>query len=156
MIHDVRVTPLKQIVDDRGKIMHMLRTDGDGYAGFGEIYFSCVHPGVVKGWHVHDRMVLNYAVPLGKIRLVLYDDRPGSPSRGQIQEIEMGPDHYVRVTIPPLVWNGFLGLGTETAIVANCASIPHDPDEIRRMHPHENTIPYRWHPDGKPPSPFDR
>ncbi|MBL0348756.1 MAG: dTDP-4-dehydrorhamnose 3,5-epimerase family protein [Elusimicrobia bacterium] len=144
MIHDVRITPLKQILDERGRIMHMLRSDGAGFFGFGEIYFSCVLPNVVKGWHVHERMVLNYAVPYGKIRLVLYDDRPESPSRGGIQEIEMGPDHYVRVTIPPLVWNGFIGLGRETSIVANCASIPHDPLEIRRLDPFDNAIPYRW------------
>lgn len=147
MIHDVCIHPLKQIVDGRGKIMHMLRADDLGFSGFGEIYFSGVHPGVVKGWHIHKRMVLNYAVPHGQIKLVLYDDRPESPSRGKIQEILLGqPDHYARVTIPPRVWNGFQGFGTEMAIVANCASIPHDPDEIDRLDPHHSSIPYRWDP----------
>lgn len=145
MIHDVRIHPLKQIVDARGKIMHMLRADDPAFSGFGEIYFSGVHPGVVKGWHIHKRMVLNYAVPHGQIKLVLYDDRPESPSRGKIQEILLGPpDHYVRVTVPPRIWNGFQGLGTEMAIVANCASIPHDPDEIHRLDPHDPSVPFRW------------
>lgn len=144
MIHDVKITPLKQIVDERGKIMHMLRSDSPNFSTFGEIYFSCVHPNVVKGWHIHKKMILNYAVPYGKIKLVLYDDRPGSPSKGQVQEIEMGPDNYVLVTIPPMVWNGFQGKGDVTAIVANCSSIPHDPQEIERIDPHQNPIPYKW------------
>lgn len=144
MIDGVTITPLRQIHDERGKVMHMLRSTDPHFRQFGEIYFSCVYSGVVKAWHVHDRMVLNYAVPVGKIKFVLYDDRDGSPTRGEVQEIFMGPDHYCLVTVPPLVWNGFKGVGGEMAVVANCASIPHDPDEIRRLPPDDPSIPYDW------------
>lgn len=144
MIDGVTITPLRQIHDERGKVMHMLRSTDPHFQQFGEIYFSCVYPGVVKAWHVHDRMVLNYAVPVGKIKFVLYDDREGSPTRGEVQEIFMGPDHYCLVTVPPLVWNGFKGVGGEMAVVANCASIPHDPTEIRRLAPDDPSIPYDW------------
>lgn len=144
MIEGVIITPLKQIIDERGKIMHMLRCDSPVFSSFGEIYFSCVYPGVIKGWHIHRQMILNYAVPYGHIKLVLYDDRENSPTRGEIQEIFMGPDNYCLVSIPPLVWNGFKGIGTEMAIVANCASIPHDPEEIERMDPFDAKIPYEW------------
>jgi len=144
MIEGVRVTPLRQIPDERGKVMHMLRADADGFAGFGEIYFSCVYPGAVKAWHLHRRMVLNYAVPHGKIKFVLYDDRAKSATKGVVQELFLGPDNYFLVTVPPLVWNGFKGLGTEMAIVANCASIAHDPDEIVREDPQASAIPYDW------------
>lgn len=144
MIDGVKVTPLKQIVDERGKVMHMLRSDADGFAGFGEIYFSCVHPGAIKGWHIHKEMVLNYAVPHGNIKFVLYDDRPGSATRGELQEMFLGPDNYCLVTVPPMIWNGFKGIGTETALVANCASIPHRPDEIERLDPFHPSIPYDW------------
>jgi len=144
MIDGVRITPLRQIVDERGAILHMLRSDAPHFEGFGEIYFSMVHPGVIKGWHIHERMTLNYAVPVGTIKLVLYDDREGSPTHGEVQEIVLGERNYQLVTIPPRVWNGFKGVGTETALVANCASIPHDPEEIRRLDPLENHIPYDW------------
>lgn len=144
MIDGVVITPLRQFADERGKVMHMLRADAAHFQGFGEIYFSCVHPGAIKAWHIHKKMTLNYAVPHGKIKFVLYDDREGSPTKGEVQEIFMGPDNYCLVTVPPLVWNGFKGVGTETAIVANCASIPHDPDEIERMNPFDPAIPYDW------------
>ncbi len=122
----------------------MLRRDWDVFEGFGEIYFSCVFPGKIKAWHIHKRMTLNYAVPLGEIRFVLYDDRPDSPTRGEVQEMVLGPDTYCLVTVPPMIWNGFKGLGSETSIVANCATIPHDPDEIVRRDPMDSTIPYDW------------
>jgi dTDP-4-dehydrorhamnose 3,5-epimerase len=144
VIDGVRVTPLRQINDERGKVMHMLRSDAEGFTGFGEIYFSTVFPGAIKGWHIHKRMTLNYAVPCGHIKFVLYDDREGSPTRGALQELFLGPDNYVLVTVPPLIWNGFKGVGTDVALVANCASIPHDPAEIDRRDPFDPSIPYDW------------
>ena len=144
MIDGVRVVPLNQFADERGKVMHMLKCDSPGFKGFGEIYFSTVYPGAIKGWHIHRRMVLNYAVPHGHIKLVLYDDREGSPTKGELQELFLGPDNYCLVTIPALVWNGFKGIGTEMALVANCATIPHDPGEIDRLDPFDQRIPYDW------------
>lgn len=144
MIEGVKITPLRQIPDERGKIMHMLRCDAEGFQGFGEIYFSCVYPGAIKGWHIHKKMTLNYAVPHGHIKFVLYDDRPDSPTKGELQELFLGPDSYFLVTVPPMVWNGFKGIGTEMAIVANCASIAHDAEEIDRLDPFDPSIPYNW------------
>lgn len=144
MIDGVKITPLRQIHDERGKVMHMLKTTDEHFDQFGEIYFSCVYPDVVKAWHLHQTMTLNYAVPVGRIKFVLYDDRPSSPTKGEVQELILGPDNYLLVTVPPLVWNGFKGLGTEMSLVANCASIPHDPHEISRVDPDNNSIPYDW------------
>lgn len=144
MIKDVLIKELKQINDERGKIMHMLRADDPYFEKFGEIYFSIVYPGVVKGWHIHKEMTLNYAVVSGMIKLVLYDPRKDSKTKGEIQEIFMGEDNYVLVKIPPGIWNGFKGVGTKPAIVANCATIPHRPDEIERLDPVKNDIPYDW------------
>ncbi len=144
MIEGVVITPLRQILDERGKIMHMMRCDAPHFQQFGEIYFSCIHPGAIKAWHIHERMTLNYAVPHGKIKFVLYDDRAGSSTRGEVQEIFLGPENYCLVTVPPLVWNGFKGIGEELSIVANCATLPHDPTEINRRDPFDASIPYEW------------
>ncbi len=144
MIDGVAVRPLRQIPDERGKIMHMLRADAPHFEQFGEIYFSCVYPGAIKAWHIHKAMTLNYAVIVGRIKLVLYDDREHSPTRGELMELFIGDGNYVLVTIPPRIWNGFKGVGTETAIVANCATLPHDPEEIERMDPFTDRIPYCW------------
>ncbi len=144
MIEGVHIRPLKQIPDERGKVMHMLRSDDPWFEKFGEIYFSTVNPGAIKGWHLHQRMTLNYAVVAGMIKLVLYDDREASPTRGELMELFTGEDNYALITIPPGIWNGVKGIGVEPAIVANCASEPHDPEEIVRLDPLSEEIPYDW------------
>ena len=144
MIEGVTVTPLKQIFDERGKVMHMLRADSEIYSNFGEIYFSCTHPGAIKAWHMHKLMTLNYAVIFGEIKFVLYDNRPDSSTKGVIQEFFLSPENYCLITVPPLIWNGFKGVGSKTSIVANCATIPHDPNEIERRPAFDLSIPYNW------------
>ena len=144
MIDGVKIKPLRKIPDERGYIMHMLRSDDPDFQRFGEIYFSTIYPGVIKAWHLHKEMTLNYAVVSGMIKLVLHDDRSDSPTRGDTQELFVGDENYQLVTIPPFVWNGFKGIGTKTAIVANCATLTHDPDEILRKSPFDPSINYDW------------
>ena len=144
MIDGVVITPLQQIPDERGKIMHMMRSDDPHFERFGEIYFSMVYPGAIKAWHLHTKMTLNYAVVSGMIKLVLYDPRLSSPTKGEVQEIFLGEQNYARVKIPPGIYNGFKGVGTSPALVANCSTIPHDPAEIQRLDPFSKDIPYNW------------
>ncbi len=144
MIDGVIIKKLNRIPDERGCIFHMLRNTDPEFKTFGEIYFSMVYPGTVKAWHIHKKMTLNYAVPIGMIKLVLYDSRENSPTKGELMEIFMGEQNYCLVTVPPLVLNGFKGISTNAALVANCATHPHDPDEIIRKDPHSNEIPYNW------------
>lgn len=143
-IDGLRVRPRRRIADERGAIFHMLRADAEEFEAFGEIYFSLVYPGVVKGWHLHREMTLNYAVPSGMIKLVCYDDREGSSTHGNLVELHTGEMDYALITIPPGVWNGFKGAGVAPALVANCSTIPHRPDEIERLDPFDNHIPYDW------------
>ena len=144
MIEGVVITPLRQIFDERGKVMHMLRKDSPIFSEFGEIYFSCTYPGAIKAWHLHKEMTLNYAVIHGSIKCVLFDDRPNSKTRGCIEEYFLSPENYSLITVPPLIWNGWKGIGDETSIVANCATIPHDPSEIERKPVVDASIPYDW------------
>jgi len=143
-IDGVRITPLRRIPDERGAVLHMLREDSEAFERFGEIYFSMVYPGAVKAWHLHQEMTLNYAVPVGMVKLVLYDDRDASPTRGTTMELHLGELRYDLVTVPPLVWNGFKGEGTTPALVANCATIAHRPDEIVRADPFDHVSGYDW------------
>lgn len=144
MIEGVLIKPLRQIPDERGKIMHMLRADDPHFEKFGEIYFSVVYPDVIKGWHLHTKMTLNYAVVSGMVKLVLYDAREESPTKGELQELYIGEDNYALVRIPSGIYNGFKGIGVEPAIVANCSDIPHNPKEIQRVDPFSKDIPYDW------------
>ena len=142
-IHGVQIVPLGRIPDERGTIYHMLRRTDAHFIEFGEIYFTSIYRGVVKGWHRHRDMTLNYACISGRIKLVLYDDRAESPTRGGLMERFLGPDDYSLAVIPPGVWTGMKGM-TDEALVANCATHPHDPSRTERMDPFAGGIPYDW------------
>ena len=144
MIEGVIITPLKQIFDERGKVMSMMRNDSPIYSAFGEIYFSCIYSGAIKAWHMHTKMTLNYAVISGSIKCVLFDDRPNSKTRGKVQEHFLSPENYYLLTLPPLIWNGWKGIGDKVSIVANCANMAHDPKEIIRKSAFDKSIPYDW------------
>jgi dTDP-4-dehydrorhamnose 3,5-epimerase len=144
VIDGVEVIPLGRIPDERGTVYHMLKRTDAHFREFGEVYFSTVYPGVVKGWHRHREMTLNYACIFGRIKLALFDEREHSPTIGELQEVFLGPDNYALVVIPPGVWNGFKGMTDPHAIVANCCTHPHDPSRSDRLDPFENHIPYDW------------
>ena len=145
-IDGVQIVPLKKIPDERGTIYHMLRSSDPHFKKFGEIYFSKIYRGAIKGWHIHKEIDLNYCCLSGMIKLVLFDDRPQSPTKGNLMEIFLGEDNYVLVIIPVGVTNGHKGI-SETALLASCPTLPHDklsPGEMVRVDPHKNNIPYDW------------
>ncbi len=144
MIEGVKVTPLKQISDERGKVMHMMSEESTFFERFGEIYFSYTIPGAVKAWRLHKKMTLNYAVINGEIKCVLFDDRENSSTRGNIEEFFMSPENYFLLTVPPLIWNGWKSIGDKPSIIANCSTLKHDPNEIARKSSFDNSIPYKW------------
>lgn len=136
---------LKQIVDARGAVLHLWRADDPAAMPCGECYFSEVLPGVVKGWKRHCLQTQNLAVPVGRMKIVLFDERDDSVTRNQLCELELGrPDHYRRLRIPPGIWYAFRCMSEGPALIANCPDLPHDPAEGEQRPLNEPTIPYRW------------
>jgi dTDP-4-dehydrorhamnose 3,5-epimerase len=144
MIEGVKIVPLKIFPDERGAIMHGVRSDNI-LNEFGEIYFSKIYHNAIKGWHIHETLFLNYICVYGHVKLVLYDMRDNSPTKCELQEIFMGMDNYCLVHIPPGIANGTKSLWPPYSLVANVASEPHNPNvKYRRIHPDEGIIPYDW------------
>ena len=145
VIVGVEVLPLQQIVDERGAVLHMMRADSPLFHRFGEVYFSFVNPGIVKAWKRHRETTQHFAVPVGRIRLVLFDDRAGSASFGSLQELDSGqPDEYCLVKIPPQVWYGFKGISDTPAMIANITDLPHEPQESESVDVTDGPVAYRW------------
>jgi len=146
MIDGVVVKKLRAIPDERGRVMEILRSDDEFFSRFGQVYMTTAYPGVVKGWHYHKKQTDHLAVVKGMLKLVLYDDRDDSPTKGEINEFFLGEHNPVLVKIPPLVLHGFKCIGDEEAICINVPSEPYrseQPDEFR-VDPHQNDIPYVW------------
>ena len=144
MIDGIKITPLKVIKDNRGKVMHMLRKDSSIFSTFGEIYFSTIKTGAIKAWHLHQEATLNYTCVYGKVKLVLFDDREKSKTIGEYQELVLSPDNHRLITIPKNIWNGFKGVDSSESIIANCLTIPHDEKEMVRKDPSDSYFNYHW------------
>jgi dTDP-4-dehydrorhamnose 3,5-epimerase len=143
IIEGLIVTQLREIATLGGNVFHALKSSDEGYAGFGEAYFSTIQGGMIKPWKRHKQMTLNLVVPIGVIRFVLYDDRVGSSTKNQFTEVMLGnPGNYARLTVPPKVWMAFQGVAEGASWLMNIANIPHDPAESDRLL--LNEISYEW------------
>ncbi|MGB2768372.1 MAG: dTDP-4-dehydrorhamnose 3,5-epimerase family protein [Candidatus Zixiibacteriota bacterium] len=146
MIDGVVTRKLKVIPDERGRLMEILRSDDELFSRFGQVYMTTAYPGVVKGWHYHKVQTDHIAVVKGMLKLVLYDNRDNSPTKGEINEFFLGEHNPVLVKIPPLVLHGFKCISEEEAVCINVPSEVYSydqPDEFR-VDPHKNDIPYAW------------
>ena len=146
MIQGVNVKKLKVIPDERGRLMEILRSDDPLFLRFGQVYLTTAYPGVVKAWHAHSKQVDNIAVLSGMAKLVLYDPRTDSPTRGEIAEFFIGEHNPTLVQIPAGVFHGFKCLGQTECLAVNVATELYrydSPDEVH-LDPHQSEIPYDW------------
>jgi len=146
LIEGVAVKKLKPIPDDRGRVMEILRKDDDIFQQFGQVYLTTAYPGVVKAWHYHKLQTDHFCCISGMMKLVLYDNRNGSPTYGHINEFYLGKHNNAVVVIPPEVYHGFKCVGPAEAMVVNVPTHPYNhqsPDE-HRLDPHDSEIPYDW------------
>ena len=146
MIDGVKVKKLRVIPDERGRLMEILRSDDELFEKFGQVYMTAAYPGVVKAWHYHKVQTDNLAIVKGMMKLVLYDPREGSPTKGEVNEFFVGEHNPLLIQIPKNVYHGFKCISEGEAIAINCPTEPYnydEPDEYR-VDPHDNDIPYDW------------
>lgn len=145
LIEGVSVTSLKQIEDKRGAVFHVIKNDSDTFFEFGEAYFSKINRNVIKGWKYHKVMKQNFCVPYGRLKLVLYDNRQNSSTKGCINEFLLDDkENYKRITVPEEIWYSFKCLNEDYCLLLNIASIKHDKNESLQVDLKDNSIPYNW------------
>jgi dTDP-4-dehydrorhamnose 3,5-epimerase len=146
VIEGVATKKLLVIPDERGRLMECLRSDDELFIKFGQMYMTTTLPGVVKGWHLHHAQWDNIVCVKGMIKLVLFDEREGSPSKGQLDEFLLGEHGPLLVRVPPGVWHGWKCVSTDEAYIVNAPTEVYvydapDQDEL----PHDTPrIPYDW------------
>jgi dTDP-4-dehydrorhamnose 3,5-epimerase len=119
----VILTPLKQIYNPKGDILHAMKSCDPGFEGFGEAYFSTINQGNKKGWKKHTKMTLNLIVPLGEIKFVIFNEHTKI-----IFNVNLSQNNYQRLTVKPGLWVAFKGID-EKNMLLNLASIEHNPAE---------------------------
>jgi dTDP-4-dehydrorhamnose 3,5-epimerase len=146
MIEGVKTKKLRVIPDERGRLMEILRCDEEIFEKFGQVYVTTTYPGVIKGWHYHKVQTDNVTVVHGMLKLVLYDAREGSPTKGEVNEFFLGIHNPMLVQIPKGVYHGWKCVSQQEAIVVNSPSEPYNyekPDEYRVSFD-SPTVPYDW------------
>lgn len=146
MIDGVLIKQLRVIPDERGYLMEILRSDDSFFQSFGQAYLTVVYPDVVKGWHYHKVQTDHFCVVKGMAKVVLYDERAESPTRGEVNEFFIGEKNPAVLVIPNGVLHGMKGVGVEPALLLNLPTHAYDhanPDEFR-VPPHDNDVPYDW------------
>jgi dTDP-4-dehydrorhamnose 3,5-epimerase len=141
----VTYTEARQILSEKGAVLHLLRNDSPQFVKFGECYMSELFPKAIKAWKMHKMQTQNLTVPVGRIKLVLFDVRQDSETKNNFIELELGrPDSYYLVTIPPGVWYGFQSISNSNSLIVNCSDMPHDKEESVVMDITNSLIPYKW------------
>ena len=144
-IAGVSVSEVRHVPRDHGVLTEIFRPEWDPSGQpVVQIYQSRLFAGSLVAWSCHERTTDRLFVCEGLVKIVLFDDREGSKTRGKLQELYLGEDNHCLVKVPVGVWNGFKGVGLSPAYVVNCATIPHDPGEVERLDPHQSHIPYDW------------
>ncbi len=146
MIDGVVVKELKLIPDERGYLMEILRNDDDFFSKFGQCYVTAAYPGVVKAWHYHAVQTDHFCALTGMVKVVLYDSRNDSPTKGDVNEFFCGEQKRQLIVIPPGVYHGYKNIGTELSLLLNTPTEVYNyeqPDECR-LDPHDGSVPYDW------------
>jgi len=146
MIEGVKLKELKVLPDERGRLMEIMRSDDGFFQKFGQLYLTTAYPGVVKAWHYHKKQTDYFCVIKGMLKIVVYDEREGSPTKGEINEFFLGEYNLGLLQIPKGLWHGFKCISDTEAICLNCPTEVYDyqvPDEYR-ADPHKSHIPYDW------------
>ena len=144
-IEGLSLFPLKQISDERGAVYHFLKSTSPSFKGFGEAYYSKINESIVKGWKLHKSISQNFCVPYGRVKIVIYDDRVGSSTKGLVNEITLDDnENYNLLSMIPGLWYSFKCESEGFALLANIIDIEHSPEESMTLELGTKKIPYDW------------
>ena len=140
----VKVENLKNIKLTDGNVVKYLDNKSKFFKKFGEVYFSTIKNKSIKAWKLHFHMTQLFVVPVGCVKMVIYDNRPNSLTYLKTQEFILSPESYKMVQLPPDLWYGFQGQSIQEALIVNLTDIVHSPQESTKRDSFDPTVPYQW------------
>ena len=146
-IDGVSVREVRHVPRDHGVITEIFRPEWDPTGlPVVHIYQSRLYPGALGAWSCHQRSTDRLFVNQGQLKLVLFDGREDSKTRGFLMELHAGDARPSLVVVPPGVWHGLQNLGSTDALILNCPTEAYDykdPDHYRLAYDSAE-IPYTW------------
>jgi dTDP-4-dehydrorhamnose 3,5-epimerase len=146
-IDGVSIREVRHVPRDHGVITEIFRPEWDPTGlPVVQIYQSRLFPGALGAWSCHRRTTDRLFVNQGQLKVVLYDDREASPTKGSVMQLIAGDARPCLVVLPPGIWHGLHNVGHSDALVINCPTAAYDyedPDHYRLPFDSDE-IPYRW------------
>jgi dTDP-4-dehydrorhamnose 3,5-epimerase len=146
-IDGVSIREVRHVPRDHGVITEIFRPEWDptGLPVL-HIYQSRLFAGALGAWSCHQRTTDRLFVNQGQLKVVMYDDREGSRTKGTVMQLIAGDARPCLIVLPPGVWHGLQNVGNSDALVINCPTAAYDykdPDHYRL--PFDTPeIPYKW------------
>jgi len=147
LIDGVRVREIKNVPKSNGVLTEIFRSDWGLDSGIvQQVFQTTIAPAGLSAWHVHQFTTDRLFVSLGLLKIVLFDARESSPSRGCVNELKFGTERPALVVVPPGVWHGVQNIGAAPGLILNLVDRAYcyeDPDHWR-LPPDTSKIPYSF------------
>ena len=134
MIDGVEVVPLVAHVDDRGYLIEILRQTDPHFTKFGQVYLvGNPARGAVRAFHKHESLWDWFFIAQGTAKFILRDDRPTSPTYGEMTTVTIGERNPSLLVVPPGVYHGWVSLEDNTLLISTGSEVYNrvQPDEVR-------------------------
>lgn len=139
---------VRPVLGGGGALAEVWRADwGLDAAGLSQVFAKTMPGHAISGWHAHRHTTDRLFVTSGQVRIVLFDARPGSPTRGQVNEFVAGEQRPMLVVVPPGIWHAVRNEHPSLpAVLLNLVDVAYDyerPDHVELPLDHPD-IPYRF------------
>jgi len=119
-IDGVKLKEVRSVIKQNGYLTEIYRSDWNlDKNGVDQVFQVLLNPGAIEAWHVHEKTTDRFFVSNGRILLVLYDAREGSPTHGRVNEFRIGIERPALVVVPPGIWHGVQNIGDQSAALIN-------------------------------------
>jgi dTDP-4-dehydrorhamnose 3,5-epimerase len=146
-ISGVLVREVKNVLKDNGVLTEIFRLDWDlGPGAIQQVFQVTLSPGGLSAWHTHRLTTDRLFVTHGQIKIVLFDGREDSPTRGRVNELRFGTVRPALVIVPPGVWHAVQNISSGPSTILNIVDRAYryeDPDHWR-LPPDTPEIPYSF------------
>lgn len=113
LIAGVFVKEMKHIVTRNGLTTELYRPEwGMPIAEVRHVIHVNLRPAAISAWHMHQKQHDVVACVSGSLKLVLYDDREDSHTRGMVNVFALSDARPMAAAIPPGIWHGIRNLNS--------------------------------------------
>lgn len=147
IIDGVSVREIANVLKLDGHLVEVFRRSWfPDAAPIDQVFQVTLNPGAISAWHAHESTTDHLFISAGTVRVVLFDNREDSPTRGEINEFRFGAIRPAVIVVPPRIWHGLQCVSTSAATILNLVDKAYDyedPDHWR-VPPDSAAIPFRF------------